>query len=56
MNAPLQHPVVPAAVERQEIAPTTASVAIPVTYDLDALDQNKFQGVAQRSALSAWRR
>jgi hypothetical protein len=56
MNAPLQHPVIPAAEKRQETAREAPEAAPAVAYlDLDAMDQHKFQRVTQRSSFKAWR-
>jgi hypothetical protein len=56
MNAPLQHPVIPAAEKLQETAPAAPEAAPAVAYlDLDAMDQHKFQRVTQRSSFKAWR-
>lgn len=41
MNAPLQHPVIPAAIEQETVpqaAPAPRSVAIPVTFNIDDMD------------------
>ena len=56
MNAPLRHPVPAADVRRQETTPAApvdiyaADRRIQSTFNLDALDQSKFQALKLRSA------